>query len=215
MQGREHPLRPLSGQFGYPLSFRVQVCGTQRSLPCFLSMVLNTRRPPSLRWVPMSSVPQHPQYYEVATTSRCAIPSTYVFALGFRRFWPFVFADALPAVAMSTAGPGVFSLPTHPNPAQYLRSQRDLTGSLVAPPAPMPCSKTPVESRYPGRSGYPDAVPTTSTVKTSAIMISRLPHGVSARCLRFKRSVTGPLQDSLPAGGLRLCREGVEPSGSQ
>ena len=215
MQGREHPLRLLSGQFGYPLSFRVQVCGTQSSLPCFPSTVLNARRPPSFRWVPMSSVPHHPQYYEVATTSRCVSPSAYVFALGFRRLWPFVFANALPAAAMPTAGPGVFSSPTPPNPVAVPRPQRDLTGSLVTLPAPMPCSETPVESRCPGRSGHPDAVPTPNTMKTSAIMISRLPHGVSARCLRFKRSVTGPRQDSLPADGLRLCREGVEPSGSQ
>src|SRR5262249_52777019 len=33
-------------------------------------------------------------------------------------------------------------------------------------------------------------------------------------CLRFTRGVAAPMQDLLPAGGLRLFREGVEPSGS-
>jgi hypothetical protein len=40
-------------------------------------------------------------------------------------------------------------------------------------------------------------------------------HGFSIRRLRFaKISVAAAAQDWLPAGGLRLCREGVEPSGS-
>src|SRR5215813_5439519 len=38
-------------------------------LSCVPSAVLSTRRPPSLDWVPMSSVPQRHQHYEGATTS--------------------------------------------------------------------------------------------------------------------------------------------------
>jgi hypothetical protein len=45
-------------------------------------------------------------------------------------------------------------------------------------------------------------------------IISRLTQGLSIRCLRFTSDVAAPVQDSLPAGGLRLYREGVEPSGS-
>ena len=35
VQRSEHPLRMSPRQFGYPLSFRGQVFGTQSSLPCF------------------------------------------------------------------------------------------------------------------------------------------------------------------------------------
>src|SRR6516225_6327718 len=38
-------LRFHSCQFSYPLSFRGQVCETQRSLPCFPSTVLSARHP--------------------------------------------------------------------------------------------------------------------------------------------------------------------------
>jgi hypothetical protein len=39
-------------------------------------------------------------------------------------------------------------------------------------------------------------------------------HGFSIRRLRFASGVAAPAQDWLPAAGLRLCREGVEPSRS-
>ena len=64
----------LSCQFSYPLPFRVQVCETQSSLPCFPSAVLSSRRPPSLDRVPVSPVPRRRQYYEGATTSHPCIP---------------------------------------------------------------------------------------------------------------------------------------------
>jgi hypothetical protein len=38
--------------------------------------------------------------------------------------------------------------------------------------------------------------------------------GFTIRRLRFWRHVAPPMQDWLPAGGLRLCRESLEPSGS-
>ena len=40
MQGREHPLRVLPRLFGYPLLFRVRVCGTQGFLQRVPSVVL-------------------------------------------------------------------------------------------------------------------------------------------------------------------------------
>src|SRR5262249_48775957 len=52
-----------SCQFSYPLSFRGQVCETQRSLPCFPSTVLSTRHPAFLDRVPVSSVPRCHRYY--------------------------------------------------------------------------------------------------------------------------------------------------------
>ena len=63
-----------SRQFGYPLSFRGQVCGAQGLLPCFLATVLIPWRLPSLVRVPVSPVPRGQQYDEGATTSRLRIP---------------------------------------------------------------------------------------------------------------------------------------------
>jgi hypothetical protein len=106
MQRGQHPLGIFPRQFGYPLSFRGQVCGTQSSLPCVSSMGLNAWRPPSLQRVLVSPVPRHPWYYEAPTTSRRACPSAYGFASGFHMSWWFVFAYALPMLAKSTIGPG-------------------------------------------------------------------------------------------------------------
>ena len=71
----------LSCQFSYPLPFRVQVCETQSSLPCFPSAVLSSRRPPSLDRVPVSPVPRRRQYYEGATTSHPRIPGHLLVSL--------------------------------------------------------------------------------------------------------------------------------------
>ena len=58
---REQRLAALaSRQFGYPLPFRGQVCRVQRPLPCFPSMVLHSRRLPSLGRVSMGSIPRPP-----------------------------------------------------------------------------------------------------------------------------------------------------------
>jgi len=111
MQRGQHPLGMFPRQIGYPLSFRGQVCGTQRSLPCFSSMGLNAWRLPSLQRVPVSPVSRLRQYYEAATTSRRAYPSAYVFASGFHMSWRFVFAHALPMLAKSVIGPGALFRP--------------------------------------------------------------------------------------------------------
>ena len=105
----QHPLGILPRQFGYPLSFRGQVCGTQSSLPCFSSMGLNAWRLPSLQRVLVSPVPRLHQYYEAPTTSRRACPSAYGFASGFHMPWRFVLAYALPMLAKSIIGPGACS----------------------------------------------------------------------------------------------------------
>jgi hypothetical protein len=69
---------------------------------------------------------------------------------------------------------------------------------------------------HPGRRGFPDAAPGSQhTEGFSAAMISGLPQGFSTCCLRFTSAVAGTHQDSFPGGGLRLFREGVEPSRSR
>src|SRR5208337_5520480 len=79
---------------------------------------------------------------------------------------------------------------------------------------PLPCSKTPAEPARPRlwrpcrRRPRP-----TQTEGLSGYIISRLTQGFSIRCLRFTSAVAAA-HARLPAGGLRLYREGVEPSGS-
>ena len=77
MQRREHPLRVLPRLFGYPLLFRVRVCGTQSFLQRFPSVGLYKRRPASLQRVPMATVPRLHRYYQGAKTSCSAWPSAY------------------------------------------------------------------------------------------------------------------------------------------
>jgi hypothetical protein len=64
--------------------------------------------------------------------------------------------------------------------------------------------------------GLVDAAPGLAKPKAPAWKkISRLTHKASAFAVYASRPASPPpMQDSLPAGGLRLCREGLEPSGS-
>jgi hypothetical protein len=68
----------------------------------------------------------------------------------------------------------------------------------------------------PGHTGLPDTAPALPTAKASAISaISGLDHTASAPAVYASRAPSPtPMQDSLPAGGLRLYRRGVEPPGS-
>ena len=159
--------------------------------PVFPAMVLIAWRPPSLRRVPASPVPRPLRYYEAATTSRRACPSAYVFASGFRpgsivrvrcRAPGDVRAHRRARSLCSPGAPGSRAFP-------YGR-RRDLSGSLATPPAPLPCSETPAEI---GR-GWPcrrdRCCPRTQHGEGfGAFMISRLPQGFSARCLRFTNAV--------------------------
>ena len=202
-------------QIGYPLSFRGQVCGTQRSLPCFSSMGLNAWQLPSLQRVPVSPVPRLPRYYEAATTSRRACPSAYVFTSGFHMPWCFVFACALPMLAKSVIGPGALFRPV-------LRAgfpcghERDLSGFLVTHPVPLPCSETPAEPVSLTIAAFPVLPPDPTRRRLQHDHDFEACHRASVPAVYASRAMLpSPMQDSLPAGGLRLCREGVEPSGSR
>ena len=102
------------------------------------------------------------------------------------------------------------------NPARRARGrERDLTGSLAIRPMPLPCSGTPVEPRKPRLCGLRDAAPGFHKPKASTGRKYRGSHRASASAVHASRATSPPpMQDSLPAGGLRLYREGVEPSGS-
>ena len=63
-------------------------------------------------------------------------------------------------------------------------------------------------------SGASGAAPTRLTMKASSFTISRLRDASSPAVYASRRALPHAMQDSLPAGGLRLCRAGVEPAGS-
>jgi hypothetical protein len=203
-------VRVLSRQFGYPSSFRGQVRGTQCSLPCFPSMGLVTRRPPSLRRVPARPVPRLPRYYEAATTSRRACPSAYGFALGSPHD---LGSSCSPQRSRRTPSSPSGQEPCYagaPGPAVYVRAR---AGPLRFPGDPSLASAV---LRDPGRTGRPRHSRTfrccpraQQTEGFDRTMISRLTHGFSDRCLRFASTVadararlaSGWRAAPLPGGG--------------
>ncbi len=203
-------------QIGYPLSFRGQVCETQGSLPCFPSMVHRARRLPSLRRVPVSPVPRPRRYYEAATTSRRTRPSAYVFASGFHMVLAFRARRSAPG--RRQAGDRAWSLaePALPFRRFPRGCRRDLSGSQVTHPVPSPCSKTPVEPDDLTMSAVP-VLPPHPTRRWFRRFHDLEAYGRASvpAVYASRAALPPPMQDSLPAGGLRLYREGVEPSGSR
>jgi hypothetical protein len=93
---------------------------------------------------------------------------------------------------------------------------RDLSGSLVTPPVPLPCSKTPAEPVFLAIAAFPMLPPDPTRRRLQRLHDFEANHRASVPAVYASRAtLTSPMQDSLPAGGLRLYREGVEPSGSR
>jgi len=91
--------------------------------------------------------------------------------------------------------------------------KRDLSGSLVIPPMPLPCSKTPAEPAESRPNDSAVAAPGPNRPKAlSDNMISGLAQGFSIRCLRFTNDVavaharlaSGWRAAPLPGGGRTL-----------
>jgi hypothetical protein len=178
-------------------------------------MGLNAWRPPSLQRVLVSPVPRLHQYYEAPTTSRRACPSAYGFASGFHMPWRFVLAYALPMLAKSIIGPGAL-FGRCSSPAAPRGHKRDLSGFLVAHPVPLPCSKTPAEPAGLTIAALPMLPPDPTRRRLRRLHDFEANHRALIPAVYASRAtLPSPMQDSLPAGGLRLCREGVEPSGSR
>ena len=110
-------------------------------------------------------------------------------------------------------GPGV----AQSGPPAGLLS-RAITGSPRLPDIPSPDS-APLPRPRPTRvhltdTGAPGAAPALTTTKASALCISRLNNAASSAPVYASRpALPWTMQDSVPAGELRLCRAGVEPAG--
>ena len=158
----------------------------------FPAMVLCTRRLPSLRRVPASPVPRLHRYYEAATTSRVVRPSAYVFASGFRPGSKgFVSASALPAMLELIDGPGALITRSSHFPGV---SKRTCAGPLRFPGDPS-CAFALLEDPDRTDQSWPWRIDRRRPRAQhgegfGASMISRLPQGFSARCLRFTSAVT-------------------------
>ncbi len=185
---------------------------------CFRSTVLSPWCPPSLRRVPASPVPRLHEYYEGTTTSCARIPGPLWIRFQTPHAPPaFVIAEALPARRRTASGPGVLGQPVCPDPAIRTWAR---TGSLRFPGAP---SHTFARFSDPGRTGRtsPEAVlpmlppgPTRRRLQHGHD-IGAQPRATVPAAYASRAASPPPTQGSLPAGGLRLCREGVEPSGTR
>ena len=92
--------------------------------------------------------------------------------------------------------------------------EQDLPGSLAIHPVTLRRSTTPDDPLRLANSGASGTAHTHLTMKASSFVISRLRDASSPAVYASRRALPHAMQDSLPAGGLRLCRAGVEPAGS-
>jgi hypothetical protein len=129
----------------------------------------------------------------------------------------FVLAEALPERRRTVSGPGGFGQPVSPPPAVRVWAR---AGSLRFPGVP---SHTSARLSDPGRTSRtsPFAVlpmlppgPTRRRLQRAHDFGAQPRASVSA-AYASRATLPPPMQGSLPAGGLRLYREGVEPSGTR
>ena len=90
--------------------------------------------------------------------------------------------------------------------------EQDLPGSLAIHPVTLRRSTTPDDPLRLTNSGASGTAHTHLTMKASSFVISRLRDASSPAVYASRRALPHAMQDSLPAGGLRLCRAGVEPA---
>src|SRR5436305_5103984 len=178
-------------------------------------MALFSRRLPSLLRVPASPVPRSQRYYEGATTSHARISGHLFVSLPLPTATSFfVSASALPQARRISCRPGPWCrLPVVPVPLTWTRM-----GPLRSSGDP---SRAFAPFQDPGRASVSSPVSDTLMLPPLPIrrrprryLISGLTRSFSTRYRTLQAGVAARLQGSLPAGGLRLCREGFEPSGS-
>lgn len=177
------------------------------------------RRPPFLGWVPLATVPQRQRYYGGATTPDTASlgligsPSGTMWACAVRGVAP----RAPDAPQVRASGRGLVTMPVAP-PTGSLPHGRCRVSQVSWRAIPWLClrSSTPDDPWRLAVGGASGAAPTLTTMKASSLRISRLISGALPPAVyASRRALPRAMQHSLPADGLRLCRTGVEPAGSQ
>ena len=123
----------------------------------------------------------------------------------------FVSAKAIPAVSKPRAGPGVLVIRISIS-GTYLHGQmRDLPGCLATHPMTSRRSRDPGRSVAPRHDGASGAAPGFPIARASSLKLSGFNSGaLSSPVYASRPALPLAMQDSVPAGGLRLCRAGVE-----
>ena len=97
-------------------------------------------------------------------------------------------------------------------PAFPCGHKRDLSGFLVSHPVPLPCSETPAEPVSLAIAAFPVLPPDPTRRRLQHDRDFEAGHRASVPAVYASRAtLPSPMQDSLPAGGLRLYREGRRP----
>ena len=167
----------------------------------------------------MATVPRLQRYYQGATTSCPCMSFGLLFSpvgsAGACRVR--VRHIALPPPYRPGNGPGSGFACWHPLSSVLAHGQeQDLPGSLATHPVTLRRSTTPDDPLRLTDNGASGTAPTRLTMKASSIDdFEAYPAASSPAVYASRRALPHAMQDSLPAGGLRLCRAGVEPAGSR
>ena len=166
----------------------------------------------------MVTVPRLQRYYQSATTS-CP---HMAFGLLIRQPAPWapagvrVRAGRSRRLAGQSPGRGLdCSRWQSPFQRSCPRAEQDLPGSLATHPVTLRRSTTPDDPLRLAAGGASGTAPGRITPKASSLHRFRGYRDASSPAVyASRRALPHAMQDSLPAGGLRLCRAGVEPAGS-
>ena len=166
----------------------------------------------------MATVPRLRRYYQGATTSCSARPSAYWFASQLRRCLRLRVRFRVPAALQARRRAGIYVVHAGHPPLQR-PCPRAKAGSPRFPGSPS-CNSAPVHD--PGRPVTPRRSRRFRCCPqidhTEGVVIATLEahcDASSPAVYASRRALPHAMQDSLPAGGLRLCRAGVEPAGQR
>ena len=166
----------------------------------------------------MATVPRLRRYYRGATTSCSARPSAYWFASRLRRCLRIRVRHCAPAALQARRRAGIYIVHAgHPPSSDLAHGQKqDLPGFLAPHPVTLRRSTTPDDPVTPRRSRRFRCCPQID--HTEGVVIATLEahcDASSPAVYASRRALPHAMQDSLPAGGLHLCRAGVEPAGQR
>jgi len=166
----------------------------------------------------MATVPRLQRYYQGATTScpRVAFGSLVSPAGSTGACRGSCSPWALPPPCRPGDGPGSGFHAGNPPSSVIARGQvQDLPGSLAIHPVTLRQSTTPDDPLRLANGGASGAAPTRKTMRASSSQTEFEAYSAASSPAVYasRRALPHAMQDSLPAGWLRLCRAGVEPAG--
>ena len=161
--------------------------------------------------------PGGPRFPAVTSTMKALrLPAPHPFGLLIRQPVPRRACSFAPGPPQAGAGPDPWGWPR----SVFRPSCVDSAGASQVPRRAFPrlCgrSQTPAGPSRLARGGASGAAPAVCKTRAPTLTISRLDSVASPPAVyASRRALPRAMQHSLPAGGLRLCRAGVEPAGSR